>query len=54
MIMLEYITYKWDKLEIADNFYNKWALAMLELIATKEGWEESMDKYLKLFLSIDN
>ena len=47
--MIKYKTYKWENLEIADNDYNKWALAMLVFIANKEGWEETENNYFKLF-----
>ena len=47
--MIKYKTYKWENLEVSDNDYNKWALEMLILIANNEGWEETQDKYFKLF-----
>lgn len=49
---MKYIKLEKLKKKIPDNFYNKWACAMLEFIATKEGWEESETKYFKEFFNL--
>ena len=41
----EYIKLETLKKQITDNDYNRGAIDMLEMIANKEGWEESETKY---------
>ena len=40
------------KKTVSNTDYNKWAIAMLEMIARKEGWEESETKYFNDFFEL--
>jgi hypothetical protein len=47
--MIEYKTTWGEILRIPNNEHNKWVIEMLQFIAEREWWEESQDKYFKLY-----
>ena len=42
---MKYTNLKELRKQVPDNDYNRWAIDMLEMIAKKEGWEESETHY---------
>jgi hypothetical protein len=46
---IKYIDIEALKKRVPNNDYNRWAIDMLEFIASKEGWEESETKYFLEF-----
>lgn len=49
---MKYTDIKTLEKTVAKNDYNKWAIDMLKLISTDNGWEESETKYFKEFFNL--